>query len=206
MARGRRNREFEGRANGTADESASEAAAETDVEASAAPTAEQIERSANIGHNSKERASIITDAVRKIIGLKAERQTINEQINEERARVKVLGMKMIDFNVALRLYELEVEDRNASLDSIREACEALGMGETVDWVKIVETEDGKTGGAPGFTAEAGRQAWRENKRLHDNPYPTNSPSGELWKQGYLEEQASHARSMGNGTTDGATAH
>ena len=91
MARGRRNREFEGRANGTADESASEAAAETDVEASAAPTAEQIERSANIGHNSKERASIITDAVRKIIGLKAERQTINEQINEERAR-SALGL------------------------------------------------------------------------------------------------------------------
>ena len=197
MARGRRNREFESR-NG-------EAAGHAEGEAPAA-TAAEVERSGNIGSNSRERRAIIAEVVSNIIRLKGEKQRIQEEITEQRARVKALGIKAIDFGVALRLYELEVEDRNASLDSIREACEALGMGETVDWVKVVETEDGKTQGAPGYTAELGRQAWRENKRLSDNPYPTSSPSGELWKQGYLEEQAAHTRAMGpaNGEAAGAT--
>lgn len=197
MARGRRNREFEDRQNGEAHD-------QPEDQAPAASAAE-VERSGNVGSNSKERAKIISEVVANIVRLKGEKQAIQEQITEQRARVKALGVKAVDFTVALRLYELEVEDRNASLDSIRECCEALGIGETVDWVKVVETEDGKTEGAPGYTAEVGRQAWRDNKRLHDNPYPTNSPSGELWKQGFLEEQAAHARAMGNGSGEGAAA-
>lgn len=181
-------------------------APEADEQTAPAASAAEIERSGNIGSNSKERAAIISEVVANIIRLKGEKQAVQEEITEQRARVKALGVKAIDFTVALRLYELEVEDRNASLDSIRECCEALGIGETVDWVRVVETEDGKTQGAPGFTAEVGRQAWREGKKLHDNPYPTNSPSGELWKTGYLEEQAAHVRAMGptNGEAPAAT--
>lgn len=181
-------------------------APEAEDDSTSAPNAEQVAQSGNIGSNSKERAAIIAEAVSNIIRLKGEKNAIQEQITEQRARVKALGIKAIDFTVALRLHELEVEDRNSSLDSIRECCEALGMGETVDWVKVVETADGKTSGAPGFTAEVGRQAWRDNKRLHDNPYPTNSASGELWKTGYLEEQAAHARAMGPQNGEVAATH
>ena len=159
-----------------------------------------------IGSNSKERAAIVSEVVANIIRLKGEKAEIQAQITEQRGRVKSLGLKAIDFNVALRLYELEAEDRNSSLDSIRECCEALGIGETVDWVKAVQNEDtGTEQKAPGYTAEEGRQAWRENKRLKDDPYPKNSPSSALWRQGFKEAQTAGVMEMG-GNGAGQPAH
>lgn len=161
-----------------------------------AATAEQVENSGNIGSNSKERAAIIAEAVSNIIRLKGEKAAIQEQITEQRARVKALGIKAIDFTVALRLYELDTEDRNSSLDSLRECCEALEIGQTLDWVTAVQMEDGAERGAPGYTAEMGRQAWKDGKKPKDNPYPENSPSYALWQRGYVEAQADAARKMG----------
>ena len=171
-----------------------------------AATDEQVQASGNIGSNSKERRAIVAEVVANTIRLKAQKAEIQAQITEERGRIKSLGIKAIDFNVALRLYELEVEDRNSSLDSIRECCEALGMGETVDWVKVVENEaTGTEQRAPGYTAEEGRQAWRDNKRLKDNPYPEKSPSHALWEKGYMEVQAAAASQMG-GNGESAAQH
>lgn len=169
-------------------------------------TQEQTDQSPTIGSNSKERAAIVAEVVSNVVRLKGEKAEIQAQITEQRGRIKSLGIKAIDFNIALRLYELEVEDRNSSLDSIRECCEALGIGETVDWVKAVQNEDtGTEQKAPGYTAEEGRQAWRDNKRLKDDPYPKNSPSSALWCQGYKEAQTAGAMEMG-GNGAGQSAH
>jgi hypothetical protein len=72
--------------------------------------------------------AIIRDAAQSIIRLKGERSAISESITEVRGRVKGLNIKMADFNAALRLYELEVADRDNALDSIRLCFEALDLG------------------------------------------------------------------------------
>lgn len=82
-----------------------------------------------IGHNSDEIKKIIQEVVEEIIGLKAKKAEIQAEITEARSRVKGQGIKMADFNVALRLAELETEDRNDALDGLRICFEALGIGE-----------------------------------------------------------------------------
>lgn len=79
-------------------------------------------------HNSKDVKRTIKEAADKIIRLKAERSEVQAQITKVRAEVKSLGIKAVDFNAALRLYELDHEDRNESIDNIRIAFDALGIG------------------------------------------------------------------------------
>lgn len=71
---------------------------------------------------------VIRAAAQELIRLKAERAEIGEQMKEVRGRVKGL-IKMADFNVALRLYELEGEDRSTALDGMRLAFDALAIGQ-----------------------------------------------------------------------------
>lgn len=73
--------------------------------------------------------TIIKSAADRIIRLKSERAEIQASITEIKAEVKALGIKMTDFNAALRWYELEAEDRNESLDNLRMCFQALGIGE-----------------------------------------------------------------------------
>lgn len=79
-------------------------------------------------HNVKEIKTAIREVANEVIGLKAERAEIQSQITEAKSRLKGLGIKMADFNAALRLYELETEDRNESIDNLRLAFEALELG------------------------------------------------------------------------------
>lgn len=79
-------------------------------------------------HNSAEVKQVIKEVADEVIALKAERSEINAKITKARGRLKSLGVKMLDFNAALRLYELEAEDRNESLTAIKLAFEALGIG------------------------------------------------------------------------------
>ena len=83
---------------------------------------------ANKGHNVGDMKEAIKTAAAKVIDLKAKRAEINADILEAKAPLKALGIKMTDFNVALRLYELETEDRNESVDMLRVAFEALEIG------------------------------------------------------------------------------
>lgn len=87
-------------------------------------TDDEIDRT----HNATEQKKIIAEAAANIIRLKAERAAIQEAIAEERDKVKSLSIKMTDFNVALRLYELEIEERNESIDGLRLCFEALSVG------------------------------------------------------------------------------
>lgn len=86
------------------------------------------DQTATANHNAGEMKDTIRSVVSEIVKLKAERSEINEQITEARARVKAFGIKMTDLNVAIRLYELEAEDRNESIDHLKICFEALGIG------------------------------------------------------------------------------
>jgi|APTNR8051073442_1049403.scaffolds.fasta_scaffold07308_3 hypothetical protein len=71
---------------------------------------------------------VIRTTVQRICELKAQRSAINARITEERGRIRSLGIRAVDFAVAYRLWELEVEDRNNAMDNIRRCCTALALG------------------------------------------------------------------------------
>jgi len=86
------------------------------------------------------RAEVINQACRDIAALESERGEIGEQIREiKQKRIKGdLGMKISDFNVALRLYQIEGEDRMAFFDTLRETFRALGVGEQLNWIAAAD--------------------------------------------------------------------
>ena len=79
-------------------------------------------------HNMGEMKEIIASTAANILRLKEEKATIQAAITEQRAKVKALGIKAVDFNAALRLYELEASERDESIDNLRLCFEALGFG------------------------------------------------------------------------------
>lgn len=74
-----------------------------------------------------QKLKIIADAARDIIRIKAEMRALAEDITAARGRVKQTGVKASDFGVVLRLYTLEVEDRDTSLDGLSLCAEALNI-------------------------------------------------------------------------------
>lgn len=78
--------------------------------------------------------------------LREEKNAIkNEKIKGE------LGMKISDFNLALRIYRLEDENRSEALDTFRECMEALAPNEQMDWIKATG-QDRAAVGTPGLGA------------------------------------------------------
>lgn len=90
--------------------------------------------------NMSNRAEAIRSAIREITELEAARKTIGEQISEiKQARIKGdLGMKIGDFNAALRLYQLEAEARDGFFDTLRETFSALGVGEQASFLDALD--------------------------------------------------------------------
>ncbi len=92
------------------------------------------------GHNVGVRREIILDVFRKVTALEAERKTITDEIsNIKQTRIKGdLGMKIADFNAAMRLHKLEGDDRDQMLTTLQETFDALGVGEQLDFVAAME--------------------------------------------------------------------
>lgn len=86
--------------------------------------------------NTAVRKDIIMSVIKEVSSLEAQRKSIGEEIRSiKQTKIKGdLGMKIGDFNVAMRLYSLEGDDRDELLDTIHETFDALGMGEQLDWV------------------------------------------------------------------------
>tara|TARA_Y100000310_G_scaffold328422_1_gene396525 strand:- start:355 stop:696 length:342 start_codon:yes stop_codon:yes gene_type:complete len=102
------------------------------------------------GSNSESRKATITDVMQSLAGLEAQRKSLGEQIREIK-QIKIkgeLGMKIGDFNIAMRLYALEGEARDELLDTVRETFEALGVGEQLDWIAASNRAGSSAGGAP----------------------------------------------------------
>lgn len=102
-------------------------------------------KKAGKGHNSgvdpqkEQRAEAIRETCAELQRLLDERAAITEQMKSLRnTRIKGdLGMKISDFNVAFRLYQLEHEDRDSLLDTLRECFSALGVGDQLNWLDAV---------------------------------------------------------------------
>lgn len=103
------------------------------------PFDDDLDTPAPIGN----RDEIIRQTYQDLAALEAQSKTIREQIKViKQKRIKAdLGMKIVDFNLACRLIDLEGEDRAKALDVIREVHNALGIGETVDWVEALRKID-----------------------------------------------------------------
>jgi len=103
-----------------------------------------------IGHNIKARAEIIQEVCRKVSELEAKRKQIGADISElKNKRIKGdLSMKIGDFNIAYRLYNLEGDARDELLDTVRETFNALGVGEQLDWLQASERADSRAATPP----------------------------------------------------------
>jgi len=87
-------------------------------------------------HNVAARGDIIKRCCSEIAGLEAERKTIGDQIRAiKQKQIKGdLGMKIADFNAALRLHSLEDEARDEFFDTLRETFQALGVGQQLNFL------------------------------------------------------------------------
>ena len=90
--------------------------------------------------DAQSRAGIIQAAVRFITDKQAEIKTIREELNEYKQKhIKGdLGMKLADFAAVYRVSQLEVEDRDHLLDTLREGFAALGIGEQSDFLGALD--------------------------------------------------------------------
>ena len=82
------------------------------------------------------RKDTIRDVCKKLQALESQRKDISEEIASlKQTKIKGdLGMKIGDFNTAYRLYQLEGDDRDQLLDTLRETFEALGVGAQLDFL------------------------------------------------------------------------
>ena len=85
------------------------------------------------GHNSaaraEERASIIRDIINVRRDVEGRIAELMQERKKNQGRIKSdLGMKVADFNALYRIAELEDEDRDQFLDTLREGFPALGIG------------------------------------------------------------------------------
>ena len=175
--------------------------------------------------NSAARADTIREAVAWLADKDAERKALNAEISEYKQKhIKGdLGFKIADFNAIYRVSQLEIEDRDALLDTLREGFEALEIGGSLDWVAAAEAEPppgnlrkrgAKRENGNGTTPrdETAYQTGREDGlggfRDHAARYPAGEPAHADYELGHAagtEERARILR-LGNPVGDEATAH
>lgn len=167
-----------------------------------------------VQHNSAARAYLIRKAAGGIRSLESRRDALREEVkgfNKQisdifRGMKTDLAMNRGDAEFALRLLALESEDRNSTLDTLKEMVEALLPGETVDWVKAGQRANerqaaGDTGTGDvgtGFTAAVGEEAGYGGKPASENPWPEGSASNGIWQAGWVRGQAKRAEEVGPG--------
>lgn len=99
--------------------------------------------------NAKARKETIKQVADQMATIEAKIAELREEKNQLKAK-KIkgeLGMKVSDFNLALRLYKLEGEARDEALDTLKECFEALAPGEQLDFIKAGASQKGWPGGA-----------------------------------------------------------
>lgn len=139
--------------------------------------------------NSAARADTIRAAVRWIAERRAEVKALNAEINEFMLKTVKgdLGFKIADFNAIYRVSQLEVEDRDILLETIREGFAALNIGGVMDWVAAAETAQRRRASTNGTApADDAARAWGRSDGLggvHD--HADDYPSGELGHADYM---------------------
>lgn len=83
----------------------------------------------------------IRDSVARIMKLKNERKELNAAIGEQRARVKNCGVPPAALDLAIRMKEVDQEDRQAHDEGYAIARDALGMGIQASLFETLNTND-----------------------------------------------------------------
>lgn len=159
--------------------------------------------------NSAERGKIIAEVRAELDALAAERRDIGEREKEQKARLKAIGITLKNFNKARHIANLESEDdQSTAMDEFWECMAALGLGEQGDWVKATGGDVANGSGEAkvkaaleleehtrGYCAGLGREAYKDNKRPADNPFPEGSKPHKLWLGGFVKAQEKTAADM-----------
>lgn len=90
------------------------------------------EGSAGAGHNSGDRRPLIKDVGDKMRAIKAERKKLNEQMAEQRKRLKDADVNVKAVESALRTADLEEEARASFAEWLRVAHEVYGVSEQTE--------------------------------------------------------------------------
>jgi hypothetical protein len=157
--------------------------------------------------NSAARAGLIRDAARWLAEREAEVKAINADIAEYKSKhIKGdLGFKIADWNAIYRVSQLEIEDRDQLLDTLREGFAALNIGQVVDWVDAAQR-------APRHAEadEEPRAAGLGGVMDHKARYPRGEPGHADYELGLGEGQDERDRiealgegESGNGHANGA---
>lgn len=140
------------------------------------------------GHNSAARA----ETIRSIINTRREIEGRIAELMAERkknqGRIKSdLGMKVADFNALYRIAELEHEDRDTFLDTLREGFAALGIGQQGNFLDFLDPKPAANGALPKWTAEnserAGEVAFGEGQQ--EDHFPS-SMRGKKMREHFMQ--------------------
>jgi hypothetical protein len=136
-------------------------------------------------------------------------QALNADIREYKSKhIKGdLGFKLADWNAIYRVSQLEVEDRDTLLETIREGFAALNIGGVMDWVAAAETAQRRRASTNGTApADDAARAWGRSDGLggvhdHADDYPSGEPGHADYELGLADGEAERERVLALG--DGA---
>ncbi len=157
------------------------------------PPAEEAGTIANFGA----RRDTIRDAVAWLAERQAEVKALNAEIAEYKQKhIKGdLGFKLADWNAIYRVSQLEADDRDKLLDTLREGFEALGIGEQASFLDAMETTLDKIERTP-------VPARRIRSREAEGNGQVAEPNAIAWETGFgdgLAGNQDHAARWPNGT-------
>jgi len=154
--------------------------------------------------NSAARADLIREAVRVLAAKERQVQEINANIREYKQKhIKGdLGFKLSDWAAIYRVSQLEVEDRDVLLDTLREGFAALSIGQVVDWVDAAQATPSRNGvAAENKVARLlGHEDGLSGGHDHADEYPPGEPGHGDYMLGLADGEAERERVMalGNG--------
>ena len=154
--------------------------------------------------NSAARAEMIREAVRVLAAKERQVQEINAGIREYKQKhIKGdLGFKLSDWAAIYRVSQLEVEDRDALVETLREGFAALSIGQVVDWVDAAQATPSRNGvAAENKVARLlGHEDGLSGGHDHADEYPSGEPGHGDYMLGLADGEAERERVMalGNG--------
>jgi len=101
----------------------------------------------------RERDLLIKAQVDLIIETRRKQSLLGETVKGATAKLRQYGLKTADVSVVMRLYELEIEDQNKSLASMKTLMRALDIGQQFDFVSALQEIDGEADQAEDETGD-----------------------------------------------------
>ena len=137
--------------------------------------------------NSAARADTIRRAVQQQAQLEAQVDAVNAEIREFKSRVIKgdLGFKLSAWNAIYRVSQLEIEDRDTLLETIREGFAALHIGGVMDWVAAAETAERRRGNGAAAPDDNARRLGRIDGLNGGHDYADEYPQGEPGHADYM---------------------